>query len=236
MNLLSKLKSLIAFMTVAYVIGLAIWFVLWLTVKDGYWLLVLINRFVPYLLIPLPILLALNLPFRQWKPAAALLLPTLLFISFYNPYVVPKITLSHTEPELKILTFNVLFSNENYEQIAEVIVSKRPDLVALQEVQPEMMAESQSLISDEYPYSLMGTEHEWGTTAVFSRHPFEDAFVLDLENDRPAVVVRTSINDEPSPLVVRLTHRFNIVLRFFERCQCTNCCDQMNTCTHVVGC
>lgn len=199
MKLLQKLKSLISIATLTYVAGLSIWFLLWLTVKDGQWMLVLINRFVWYLFYPAPILLLLNLSFRLWKPAASLLFPILLFFSLYSPYVIPKPARSQPAT-LSVLTYNVLFGNENYQNVADVILNQGPDLVALQEIQPEMMAELQILLADEYQYSLMGTEHEWGTTAVFSRYPFTsdtDAFVLDLENDRPAVVVRTNIDGEP---------------------------------------
>lgn len=194
-----KLKAAVAWGTYAYVIGLAIWLLLWLTIKDGHWLLVLVHRFAPYLFIPVPILLAPLLPLRQWKPAAALLFPALLFVTFYAPYIVPKPAIDQPTT-FTVLTYNVLLSNTQYDAVARVILSQRPDLVALQEVQPEMMAELDRLLADEYPYKLMGNVHQWGTTAVFSRHPFappEGVFVLDLENDRPAVVVRTTIEGMP---------------------------------------
>jgi endonuclease/exonuclease/phosphatase (EEP) superfamily protein YafD len=45
-----------------------------------------------------------------------------------------------------------------------------------------------------YPYSIMGTEHPFGTTAIFSRYPANEAYVLDLQTDRPAVVFESEIN------------------------------------------
>ncbi len=71
--------------------------------------------------------------------------------------------------------------------------SRKPDLVALQEVQPEMMSELEERLGNEYPYSLMGTQNDYGTTAVFT---FTDAYVLDLQADRPAVIVKTKIDDQ----------------------------------------
>ncbi|MFN8426132.1 MAG: endonuclease/exonuclease/phosphatase family protein [Anaerolineales bacterium] len=76
------------------------------------------------------------------------------------------------------------------------ILTYKPDLVALQEVQPEMMSELEERLGDEYPYSLMGTQNDYGTTAVFSRYPVTGAYVLDLQADRPAVIVKTKINDQ----------------------------------------
>ncbi len=47
----------------------------------------------------------------------------------------------------------------------------------------------------------MGDGHPYGTTAVFSRHPFLDSYVLDLKADRPAVVVKISAGGETATFV-----------------------------------
>ncbi len=41
----------------------------------------------------------------------------------------------------------------------------------------------------------MKYENRFGTTAVFSRHPLADSYVLNLQADRPAVVVKTKVNE-----------------------------------------
>ena len=76
-----------------------------------------------------------------------------------------------------------------------------PDLVALQEVQPEMMAALQEQLATAYPYSRLGSANQYGTTAVFSRHPILDSYVLDLKADRPAVVVKTEIDNRPVTMI-----------------------------------
>ncbi|HIP71897.1 MAG TPA: hypothetical protein EYH05_10945 [Anaerolineae bacterium] len=50
-------------------------------------------------------------------------------------------------------------------------------------------------IGTDYPYSLLGTENQYGTTAVFSKHPILNSYVLDLQADRPAVIIQTEINN-----------------------------------------
>ena len=79
--------------------------------------------------------------------------------------------------------------------MANVILTHRPDLIALQEVQPDMMGALKERLEEEYPYSLMGFRKQYGTTAVFSRHPVTDSYVLDLKADRPAVVIKTKIKN-----------------------------------------
>lgn len=191
-----KLTHKLSWLIYAYLLGLACWFGLWLTVADGQWLLVLVNRFVPYLFYPLAIFAPLAVGLRLRNPSALLLCAVLLFTFFYAPYILPK-PASEKDASFWVMTYNVLLVNESYGEVAEVILSQQPDLVALQEVQPRMMDQLQTRLAADYPFSVMGWEHEFGTTAIFSQHPIHEQFVLDLENDRPAVVVRTEIDQLP---------------------------------------
>jgi hypothetical protein len=47
-----------------------------------------------------------------------------------------------------------------------------------------------------YPYSIMGTEHPFGTTAIFSRDSADEDYVLNLQADQPAVVFESEINKD----------------------------------------
>jgi endonuclease/exonuclease/phosphatase family metal-dependent hydrolase len=93
------------------------------------------------------------------------------------------------------MTYNVLYSNSNYDAVANVIQTYRPDLIALQEVQPKMMSELTTRLGSVYPYSRMGHEHPYGTTAAFSHYPVVDSYVLDLESDRSAVVLKVNVDE-----------------------------------------
>ena len=174
-----------------------IWFVCWFVFGDANWWLALVNRAVPFLFVPVLVLLAWIVYSRHFKLMIALLIPILIFAWLYHPYLLPRFTnQDKTEHTLKVMTYNVLFSNFDYDAVAKVILTHKPDLVALQEVQPEMMSELEKRLRDEYPYSLMGTQNDYGTTAVFSRYPFIESSVLDLQADRPAVVVKVMVNEE----------------------------------------
>jgi endonuclease/exonuclease/phosphatase (EEP) superfamily protein YafD len=132
-------------------------------------------------------------------------------MGIYRPYVIPQFAkTADVEPALKVMTYNVLYSNLGYDSVANVVLTYQPDLVAMQEVQPEMMSALQERLAEVYPYSLLGTVDNYGTTAVFSRFPFTDSYVLDLQAGRPAVVVKTKINGQEISFVAAHLLAYNL--------------------------
>jgi vancomycin resistance protein VanJ len=186
-----------------YTALIGLWFVLWLVLGDRTWWLTLLHRVVPYLFLPVLLYAVVLAASHRLRFGLPLLLPCFLFLILYHPYVFPKFpgTDAHGTAELRVMTFNVLYHNLNYDEIAEIILTYRPDLVALQEVQPEMMTALQERLKTPYGFSMMGARNEFGTTAVFSRHPFTRVQILDLAFDRPAVVVNTSVAGKPITFV-----------------------------------
>jgi len=174
-----------------------LWYLSWLFIGDAMWWLVLLNRVAVYLFVPALFLIAGVLLTRRMKPSFTLIFPVVIFVLLYHPYFIPRPAKSVDEyAALKVMTYNVLFSNTDYDAIANVVLTHTPDLVALQEVQPAMMSPLKERLKDDYHFVLMGTPNDFGTTAVFSRHPFVDSQVLDLQSDRPAVIVKTVIRDQ----------------------------------------
>jgi endonuclease/exonuclease/phosphatase (EEP) superfamily protein YafD len=182
---------------IIYAILILAWFVSWLTVGDANWRLILLNRIVPYLFIPVPLFLVWGIYTRRSKSVIALFVPCLIFVWIYHPYLFPKIfPSSQSNSQLNVMTYNVLFSNLDYDGVANVILTYQPDLVALQEVKIEMMDALEDRLARDYSYSLMGMKNDFGTTAVFSKYPFTDAYTLDLQADRPATVVKVNVNGQ----------------------------------------
>lgn len=177
-----------SFLLSACILLLCAWYAAWFTLGDATWWLVVVHRVVPYLFLPVPLLLGWELWQRRYKRLAWLVLPVSLFLSLYHPYVIPKAAIIR-EAEFSVMTYNVLYSNQQYADVADVIRQHDADLVALQEVQQDMMDALRRRLMPEYPYSMMGTLHDFGTTSVFSKQPFRNASILDLGSDRPAVIV-----------------------------------------------
>lgn len=176
---------------------IVLWYFFWLFLGDGYWWLVMLNRYAVYLFLPcLPLLFGVVL-MRRSKHGLPLVIPAVILFLLYHPYLIPRPARAIGDSRsLRVMTYNVLFSNTDYDAVANVIKSYQPDLVALQEVQPGMMEALIDRLAGEYPYSLMGSGNDFGTTAVFSRSPLSDAYVLDLDVDRPAVIVKTTIKGQ----------------------------------------
>ena len=185
-------------LTLIYVVAILIWFGLWLVVGDGWWWMMGLNRYATnFLFRPAPFIFLLAFLSRRPSIIAATALPLLIFYFIYWPYLTPRPAIPLEKPDLKVLTYNILYSNENDQAIAQTIQGYEPDLVALQEVQPEMMDKLIHNLTEDYPHYQMGTQNPYGTTAIFSRTPFSKAYVLNLEDDRPAVVVQTMVQGQP---------------------------------------
>ena len=189
-------SKLLAAVTI-YVILILAWFISWLTIGDSNWWLILVNRVAHYLFVPIPLFLIWGIFSRSLKSAIALSIPCLVFVWIYHPYLFPRLSQPRQDnSQLKVMTYNVLFSNNDYDAVANVILTYQPDLVAMQEVKPEMMDGLRERLGNAYPYSLVGTKNTFGTTAVFSRYPLVDSYVLDLQTDRPATIIETNINGQ----------------------------------------
>lgn len=187
----------LAILIYIYVVLISTWFISWLTIGDDNWWLTLLNRIVPYLFIPVPLFMMWIIFSRRLKLLIPLLIPTLIFTGIYHPYLFPRQAQSAKAGSvLSVMTYNVLYSNLDYDAVAKIILDYHPDLMALQEVQPPMMSALKEYLANDYPYSILGGENPYGTTAVFSRHPLTDAYILDLKADRPAVIVKTKISDK----------------------------------------
>jgi vancomycin resistance protein VanJ len=197
--LMKNLRKLIRLSTVIgiYSILIFLWYLSWLMIGDRNWWLVILNRFTAYLFVPGLFLLVAAILMRRPKILLPLLLPALIFILLYYPYLLPKSAKPADEARLlRVMTYNVLYSNEEYDAVSNVILTHGPDLVALQEVVPELMSALVERLKDDYPYYVAGTYKDFGETAVFSRYPIVDSQVIDVLVDRRAVVVKVAIREQ----------------------------------------
>lgn len=180
---------------VAYSVILSLWWVASLSVGDKWWWLFVLNRFAPGLFVPALILFAQGLVYRRRAWLAACFIPAGIFLFLYWPYLLPRPAVTEMV-DLRVMTYNVLVSNTDYDAIASAILSHQPGLVALQEVHPGMMTELVARLEREYPYWQMATFHRNSTTAVLSRYPLQEAKIIELGWNRAAVVVEADVNGQ----------------------------------------
>lgn len=84
-------------------------------------------------------------------------------------------------PALRVVTANVLMSNDRLPELARDILDQAPDVVVFEELRYDLESFSPEL-AQAYPYRI-STETRWMTLA--SRLPLEDARRLTLEEDAP---------------------------------------------------
>jgi vancomycin resistance protein VanJ len=183
-------------LVLTYVELILIWFILWLIPGgDRFWWMSVLNAIPLYLFLPLPFCILLAAWLRNWALVIITLAPLLIFFGLFGAYYRPHFAQAQDQPDLRVMSYNVLFSNAAYNDVAQVILSQQPDLVALQEVQPAMMQELAHHLAASYPYHQMGGANPYGTTAIFSRYPFVENYQLDLQEDRPATVVTVAVKN-----------------------------------------
>lgn len=179
-------------------------------IGDGFWWMTILNQGAMLFTIPIMILLgwAFIYPNRRLWLA---LLPCLLVLGLVlGPYALPYRTAAHPKTDLRIMTYNVLYSNSHPEAIAAVIMRIDADLILLQEVQPAMMKALVDQLASRYPYAMMAAEHPYGTTAAFSRWPVTEARDLDLQADRHAVLLRVQTPKMTITVIAAHLLAFNI--------------------------
>jgi vancomycin resistance protein VanJ len=202
-----KLRRILHVFLWTYIGAIWIWLALRLVFFDQIWWLSLLNTNAFYLLIfsvvLLPIMIRLGIKKVSSKfLILGLTLPVALFVYFFgylliHPIIKSKLTAqanlssSNSSPtKFSVMSFNVLFNNQNYPKIIKSIRSSNPDIIGLQEVRTHHIeALKQSLT--EYPYLVLHPVPKFHNIALFSRFPIESVTILpegSIERGMSAVV------------------------------------------------
>lgn len=161
--------------TYLFVITVLAWNVLrfypgdrWLVVRLG-------DYFAPWLFMGLvPALIVALLEHRRWLGVATLV-ALLLFFGRYSYLFTPRpqsVSAETNAGQLKVMTFNVHYSNRNAEDIANLIRAEKPDIIALQEVTDELAAPLLRELDSDYPYSRVESSYQRAPVLI-SRYPLE---------------------------------------------------------------
>lgn len=127
-----------------------------------------------------------TLQFKVLKPtlfnfSVFFLLVITLYLSFnffkFNYFNFPEVHAA-TQQEIKIATFNKLYSNTNYSEISSKINSIDPKLIGLTELKRGDVSKIPSL--QQYKYSILKDARDNAAIAFFSKYPFEEDNNLNL--------------------------------------------------------
>ena len=133
------------------------------------------SSFLPVVLLPALILGPLCLWRRRWRLAASLVMAIVTFGVGYGGSFVPRDNASPSAAALRFMTFNLHAETTQLEPMLALIRESKVDLVALQELSPEMARAIEASLATEYPYRALHPNSEnpiWGQ-GVLSRYPIQ---------------------------------------------------------------
>ncbi len=197
---LPRLTRLLALLSAIYGLGLLVYLLLRLALRDSLWWLALLNNFTPYYFLPLLVLIPLLVILRARAMALRLLPLLLVGLLMYGPRWLPRTPAPADGDTLKLVTFNVLILTDEFSTQSAWLQSTGADLILLQEagnLDPETDFAS---LDAAYPYlvDLTGT-----TVYMLSRYPVNNAQTVDLG---AWFIDRVEVETNMGPLAVYNVH------------------------------
>ncbi len=138
---------------------------------------------------------------RQWPYAIVLLLVTCINGSFLLPWYLADDHQARGAEQLKLFHANVYSGNRQFTRLIESVASEDPDVIFLQEVTADWVAEARRLQND-YPY--VHAEPRGGNfgIAVYSRFPFDSITHIDSPPlGYPTIVAHMTRGGKPLTLI-----------------------------------
>lgn len=169
--------SVLAWLVISYVTFIALWLLSRVLFFDQFWSLALLNTVAQYLFVPLPLLLAVSVWRRHWPALLTLSIPTIAFVVLFGELFWPPFSRSASDDGqlISAMSFNVLYSNQQYEAIARSIRAASPDVVGLQELTPTSAEAIVNALGAEYPYNALSSLEARRGVGLLSRFPIETA-------------------------------------------------------------
>ncbi len=204
----SWFQQLVNALALIYLLLMAIYLVLRLTVGDGNVRLSLVNSFAYFLFIPLLVLLILALIARS-RLALLRLLPVLMAIIIWiGPRFIPKsIAAASGEQTIRLMSLNVWGNQHDFSRTEKGLRDNPVDILALVEVSPTYAAEKMNELRDLYPYqSTQQDDTRWGDNYTLSKYPIVSTETVDLGVPDMPLLVRTVIDVDGNQIAMYTVH------------------------------
>ncbi|MFF4507509.1 endonuclease/exonuclease/phosphatase family protein [Streptomyces sp. NPDC001401] len=172
----------------------------------------LVETFLPWFGLFVPVLLAGALWRRSASAVVALLLPVTVWLSLFGGLLGDK---SHPGGDLTVVSHNVGAGNPDPAGTARDLAASKADVLALEEITPQAKPLYEKALAKAYPYHTV-----MGTVGLWSKLPLSDIRPVDTEMDygplaatKPAAVkmaynraLRTTVATDHGPLAVYVAH------------------------------
>lgn len=172
----------------------------------------LVETFLPWFGLFIPVLLAAALWRRSASATAALLLPVMVWLNLFGGLLSDK---SHSGSDLTVASHNVGADNSDPAGTARDLAASGADVLALQEMTEQARGTYEKELAKAYPYQTVQ-----GTVGLWSKLPLSDTQLVDIKTDygpladtKPADTkmadaraLRTTVATGQGPLAVYVAH------------------------------
>ena len=164
-----------------YIAALVGWHLAGLTHLAAWWPYRLASLFDIWLYLPLPFLLLGAALRRRWRAAALLGLAALVFVLEYGYVFLPKAPTASGVP-LRVMTANLLATNDGKGGLGAAVSEQRPDVLAVQELTPRLARSLADQLGPDYPFAALYPSARNPSLGVYSRHPLREAARSDADD------------------------------------------------------
>ncbi len=161
----------------------------------------LIETFLPWFGLAVPILLILAAIRRRPLAIVCALLPGLVWFQMYAALIPDK----HVgEGDFRVVAHNVNAENADTEATAETLLAADPDVIVLVELTEDQRVAWGEVLDERYEYSV-----SYGTVALWSTYPVVDSNEVDL-NLGWARAFRAAIEIDGEPVAFYVAHLLSV--------------------------
>ncbi|MEU9758597.1 endonuclease/exonuclease/phosphatase family protein [Streptomyces sp. NPDC047987] len=157
----------------------------------------LIETFLPWIGVFVPLLLVLALVRRSATALIALLLPVVVWLNLFGGLLTGK---SAEGGDLTVATHNVNADNPDPAGTARKVAASGADVIALVELPDDEVANYEAALADRYPYHSVQ-----GTVGLWSRQPMRDARPVDIKMGWPRAM-RARVTTPGGDVAVYVAH------------------------------
>ncbi|MDI5961644.1 endonuclease/exonuclease/phosphatase family protein [Streptantibioticus silvisoli] len=165
----------------------------------------LLETFLPWLGLAVPVLLAAALLRRSVTALLVLLLPALVWADLFGGLLEPK---TAAGGDLTVLTHNVDAANPDPAGTARDVARSGAALIALEELTPKALPVYEHVLAARYPYRAVE-----GTVALFSAYPLSATRPVDIKLGWTRAL-RTTAATPYGPVAVYVAHMPSVRVHF----------------------
>lgn len=141
---------------------------------DRWWWLFLLNAFSEYLFVPLPLTLILAVIVCRRDVTIGFVVTCVIGCFLYGALILPPVPLHHTPgPQITVMTSNIFGNNTDVPAVLEAIQAADVDIVAIQELNPQIAEGIQRDLAEMYPYQELVPVVGVKGVGVISRYPMQ---------------------------------------------------------------